>query len=61
LRHAIRDGWGVPEHVRELVVDDVMAIITDDEAKPRLKVAATWAVIEMVRDNQSVLRWGRGC
>jgi hypothetical protein len=60
VRHAIREGWEVHEHVRELIVDDVMAVITDDEAMPRLQIAATWAVIEMARDNQRCeLRWGR--
>ena len=50
----------MPEHVRELIVDDVTAIITNDEAKPRLQIAATWAIIEMVRDNQlGTLTWGR--
>jgi hypothetical protein len=49
----------MPEHVREMVVEDVMAIVTDPDAKPRLQIAAAWAIIEMVRDNQRVLKWGR--
>jgi hypothetical protein len=60
LRHAIREVWDVPEYVRELIVEDVMAVITDSAAKPRLQIAATWAIIEMARDNQrDILMWGR--
>jgi hypothetical protein len=60
LRHAIREGWDAPEQVRDLIVDDMMAIFTDDEAKPRLQIAATLAIIEMARDNQEhLVRWGR--
>ena len=59
IRHAIREGWDVPEHVRNLIVNDVFAVFTDDEAKPRLQIAATWAIIEIVRDNQlGILTWG---
>jgi hypothetical protein len=54
LRRAIREDWPVPEHVREAVIHDVVAIATDDTSGPRMWVSAARVIIEMEAANMAL-------
>ena len=52
LRRAIREGWDVPEFVRPLAIQDVLAVLVGSGDAPRLSNATVRTVIAMESANQ---------
>ena len=56
VRKAIREGWAVSPLVREQVIESIVEIFDDPAIDARFQVAACYAVIMMVEDNNHQCR-----
>jgi hypothetical protein len=59
LRRAIRQGWPVPQAVRDAVIDELLSVIRSDKVSTRLRLAALGLIVDAdaadVRDKASAV------
>jgi hypothetical protein len=51
VRQAIREGWPILPWVGDAIVRDVLAVLDDPAARPRMEIAAIRTLIAMEADN----------